>query len=53
MLLRVDIEETTNHLLVLGMMFLGFTLEELHTRSTQGNGNLHRIILKHQLVWSR
>ena len=53
MLLRIDVEKTTNHLLVLGMMLLRFVLEELNTRSTQGYGHLDGVIPKRQLFWGR
>ena len=53
MLLRRDLEQTANQLLVRGRMLLRVAREQLHTRSTQGHSHLDGIILKRPLCWGR
>ena len=50
---RVDIQQSTNHLLVLRMMLLRLLLEELNAFLAQGNCHFYRVFLEYELLWSR
>jgi hypothetical protein len=41
MVLRVGIEQSTNHALILGAVPLGLAFEELHAAFGEGNGDLY------------
>ena len=50
MVLRVGIEQSTNHTLVLGAVPLGLAFEELHAAFREGNGDLYPLVLQYQVL---
>ena len=50
---RVDIQQSTNHLLVLSMMLCSLLLKELNAFLAQGNRHFYRVFLEDEFVWSR
>ena len=48
---RVDIQQPTDHLLVLSMMLFRLLFEKLNAFLTQGNRHFYRIFLKHEFLW--
>jgi len=50
---RVGIEKTTNHALVLGVVFFRFALEELDAALAQGERDLHAFFAKDEVFGSR
>jgi hypothetical protein len=53
MVLCIGIEQPANHALVLRMMFLRLTLEELNASFAQRNGDLDTFVSKDQFFWPR
>src|SRR2546426_9771712 len=53
MVLRIGIEQPSDHALVLGVMFPSLTLEELDASLAQRNGDLHPFIPKDKVPGSR
>ena len=49
-MLRVGIEQSTNHALVLGAVPLGFAFEEVHAAFGEGNGDLYPLILQYEVL---
>ena len=50
---RVNIQQPTDHLLILGMMLFRLLLEKLNAFLTQSNRDFYRIFLKYEFLWSR
>jgi len=48
---RVDIQQPTNHFLVLRVMLFRLMLEEIDAFLTQSNRNFYRILLEYKLLW--
>ena len=49
MVLRVGIEQSTNHALVLGAVPLRFAFEELYAAFGESNGDLYPLVLQYQV----
>ena len=49
MVLRVGVQQSTNHALVLGTVPLGLAFEELHAAFGKGNGDLYPLVLQYQV----
>ena len=52
-MLRVGIEQPPDHALVLSVMFPRLALEELNASLAQGNGDLHSLVTKNEVLGSR
>ncbi len=53
MMLCVCIQQVTNHALILRIVFLSFTLEEVDASLAQGESNFHSILSECEVLWSR
>lgn len=47
----VCIKQVPDHALILGMMLLGFLLDELHARPAQGHGHFYRLVVESKIFW--
>ena len=50
---RIFIQESSNHLLVLGVIFFCFSFKKINACFTESNGDLYSFVLSSKLFWSR
>jgi len=52
-MLRIGVEQSPDHALVLGVMFPRLALEKLDTSLAQSNSNLHALVPKDEILGAR
>ena len=50
-MLRVCIQESKNHALILCVVLLCFVFEKINAASSQRERNFHAILTKHKILW--